>query len=374
MSFYKFDKNDIIINSARSYPETRVYISGTSVYFNNSGVSGYKPIPHISGSILTIDKNSYTGRPTSVSASIWNGASPTASYEIDYFLGPGVLVASNYLTATVGMSYPTNPPPAELSALRNTLNYYTTISPHYAFVAPSGSSGPAWDKREQDLMLLSLPSLLYGSSIQEGSVDLKFYVSGTLIGRLQDSTERGELLQTYSKAGTNDGEVAGVILYKEGFILLTGSWSLTSAKSPYNPYSGASDDARWKYFGVKSDAVQDSGFDISFNGTTYTPTMMMFAHANRGELNSSNNPTFVTRGQDKVQASSSFEYLENPTQEIKNIVSSSFQETGSFEKTVYISSLGLYDEDMNLVGTAKLANPIRKREKDTYTFKLKLDL
>jgi hypothetical protein len=365
MSFYKFDKNDIVINSARSYPESRIYVSGTSLYFNNSGESGYKPIPHISGSILTIPRNSYTARPTSVSASTYDASNVTSSFEVDYFLGTGVLLSSNYLTATVGLSYPTNPPAYQLSALRNTLDNYATTSPQIPI------AGSGWDKREQDLMLISVPSILYGSSIQEGTIDLKFYVSGTLVGRLQDTSKRGELLQTYSKDGTNDGECAGVALYDEGFLLLTGSWSLTSAAAPY---VGTADDARWKYFGVQTGSVPASTFDISFNGTTRTPTMMMFAHANRGELNSSNNPTFVTKGQPRLETTSSFQYLENPTLDIQNIVSSSFQETGSFEKTVYISSIGIYDDDMNLVGTAKLANPIRKREKDTYTFKMKMDL
>ena len=60
--------------------------------------------------------------------------------------------------------------------------------------------------------------------------------------------------------------------------------------------------------------------------------------------------------------------------EIKNIVSSSFADpTGSFEKQVYISKIGLYDKDRNLIGIAKLATPVRKREIDSYTFKLKLD-
>ena len=48
-------------------------------------------------------------------------------------------------------------------------------------------------------------------------------------------------------------------------------------------------------------------------------------------------------------------------------------ETGSFEKQVYISKIGLYDKDRNLIGIAKLATPVRKREIDSYTFKLKLD-
>jgi hypothetical protein len=107
--------------------------------------------------------------------------------------------------------------------------------------------------------------------------------------------------------------------------------------------------------------------------------MTMFAHANRGELNSSNNPTFLVHsssadGNDKLLVTGSYMYVENEKRNVQNVVSSSFQDTGSFEKTTYLSSIGIYDDDRNLIGIAKLANPIRKREKDSYTFKLKVDL
>ena len=60
--------------------------------------------------------------------------------------------------------------------------------------------------------------------------------------------------------------------------------------------------------------------------------------------------------------------------EIKNIVSSSHcDHTASFEKQTFISQVGLYDEDKNLIGIAKLATPVRKRHEDEFTFKLKLD-
>jgi hypothetical protein len=36
--------------------------------------------------------------------------------------------------------------------------------------------------------------------------------------------------------------------------------------------------------------------------------------------------------------------------------------------------VGIFDEDKNLIGVAKLANPVMKKEIDEYTFKLKLDL
>ena len=107
--------------------------------------------------------------------------------------------------------------------------------------------------------------------------------------------------------------------------------------------------------------------------------MTMFAHANRGELNSSNNPTFIKHsasadGNTKLMLTGSHYYMENEKRTVENVVSSSFQSTGSFEKTTYLSSVGIYDDDQNLIGIAKFATPIRKREKDTYTFKLKVDM
>ena len=65
-------------------------------------------------------------------------------------------------------------------------------------------------------------------------------------------------------------------------------------------------------------------------------TMTMLAHAKYGELNYSNKP--------------------------------------KFKKTVYISKVGIYDEEKNLIGIAKVATPVRKQEDHDYTFKLKLDI
>ena len=100
----------------------------------------------------------------------------------------------------------------------------------------------------------------------------------------------------------------------------------------------------------------------------------MFAHADKGQLNNSTNPTFVTSGSNLIQTTGAFEYIENPELPIKNVTATPFNSTGSFEKTTYISTIGIYDEEKNLIATAKLAKPLRKRERDSYTFKLKLDL
>ena len=102
----------------------------------------------------------------------------------------------------------------------------------------------------------------------------------------------------------------------------------------------------------------------------------MLAHAPRGELNHSNNPTYAKYNSNRVYATtSSLDYVEPEGATIKNVVSSSYQDhTASFEKHTYISKIGVYDRDRNLIGIAKLATPVKKTENREFTFKLKLDI
>jgi len=101
----------------------------------------------------------------------------------------------------------------------------------------------------------------------------------------------------------------------------------------------------------------------------------MLAHAEKGKLNHSSNPTYKLYGQDTTPKTGSFGYMENSNIVIKNVASSSYADpTGSFQKTTYISSIGIYDEDKNLIGVAKVATPVKKTENREFTFKLKLDI
>ena len=100
------------------------------------------------------------------------------------------------------------------------------------------------------------------------------------------------------------------------------------------------------------------------------------AHAPAVELNHSNNPTYTQFDASRVYFSSgSTGYSEPEDATIKNIVSSSFvNATASFQKHTYISQIGIYDEDKNLIAIAKTATQIKKTEERDYTFKLKLDI
>jgi hypothetical protein len=115
---------------------------------------------------------------------------------------------------------------------------------------------------------------------------------------------------------------------------------------------------------------------LSFNGTSYIPTVTMLAHAKKGELNHSNNPTYLTFGQNSANMlyGTGSLYAENSELEIKNTVKSPYDDHDAiFQKQTWISQIGIYDEDKNLIAIAKLANPVRKTENREFTFKLRLD-
>ena len=67
--------------------------------------------------------------------------------------------------------------------------------------------------------------------------------------------------------------------------------------------------------------------------------------------------------------------MENANLGIKNTAYSDYNDpTGSFKKITYITQIGIYDAQKNLIGIAKLATPVKKPEDRDFTFKLKLDI
>jgi hypothetical protein len=101
----------------------------------------------------------------------------------------------------------------------------------------------------------------------------------------------------------------------------------------------------------------------------------MFCNAPKGELNYSNNPTYVNYGTNYTYSTSSTTFIESSDMTIKNTISSSYPDpTGSFAKQVFISQVGIFDEQKNLIGIAKVAKPVKKTEERDLTFKIKIDL
>ena len=140
-----------------------------------------------------------------------------------------------------------------------------------------------------------------------GSIELNFYITGTLLATAKDTKRNGELIETY---GPQTGSVIGTISYYEGVMLVTGNYVLnsqvndgylcpitgTDATTPgpgkVNLETDWQDNPRWAHFGAyesfinSSDSVLSqsyapvsSSYEMKFEGTNTIPTLTMFAHA-----------------------------------------------------------------------------------------------
>ena len=373
MPFYKFNSSDIFHNRIKAYPRIRFDIQSGSIYYNEDvDLNG---IPD--GNICLQELSNLTGSETSYHTFItknsglaaFNTISTTAYSGLDY---GAVITSSLPQTSSIAIEYhQASDSRLHVDALKNISNHYTYLSNHYAFSSSLG------DKGVQPLTLVSFPSIFYGSSFKKGSVDLKLYVTGTLVGQLQDKYEDGNLIQVGPSGSNGSGSVAGVAYYNEGFIILTGSWNIT--EDFQDTYDG-NDYPKWKYFGLSDNqtspfqGIVSSSYSIELSGTNYVPTITMLAHANKADLNHSNNPTYTEYGQVTGSSTGSVGFYEKTDISIKNVAKYPYtEETGSFKKETYISKIGIYDKERNLIGIAKLATPVRKRENDQFTFKMKMD-
>ena len=416
MPLHKFGKNDILHNQIKTHPSSSFFIYDSSIYYNNkasepgqfaanvpNASTGYVNLLEMNVDRAAVTNSSITiGPSSSVSSSqnvldtgliypfVYKGLSKMAFRDmsrmkfVHRYNNGDVLSGSYQMSASISRQRYTSAYLSIISgsSLKNSLSYAKRLGEHYDVDDASG------------INVIQIPSIFYGSEIKKGTVDLKYHMTGNVVGRLRDTRQNGALVMSEgTEASAHDGEIAGVVLYKEGFILLTGSWALASVftnatKIEDKDVHGAlitGTNASWLNFGFGANDKVGSGanttngsasFSVDFVGTHKVPTMTMLAHANKGELNYSNNPTYVSASQANVYTPLTGTHLYREKElVIKNIHSSSYADpSGSLVKTTYITKIGIYDRRKKLIGIASLAKPVKKTEDRDLTFKLKLDI
>ena len=176
MTLYKFKRNDIFINRIKAHPQCDFHIYDGNIYYNHdiaisgSNTSNIKDVStgHISLYEINIDRPSSQyiypfvtkeGSLTSfstVSTSTFNqdfnyGDTISGSYPMSASISRELFSEGSAIISSIHQK-------AKINSLENTLNYYTPLSRHYEF---SGSFG---NKSYQELNLVSVPSIFYGSS------------------------------------------------------------------------------------------------------------------------------------------------------------------------------------------------------------------
>jgi len=431
MHKFKFQPDDLFINRLKTYPEYNVFIYQGQMHVNKeSRISGSGGIPVFdvnrnltgsgalrvypfeeSGSAKPIFKSqvyqpllknfssdyqfigeywsriSGSGKVNSYgdgTVSINGVSSYTSSYGFESpitrnFSSPTYSRNHNYFDLntgqTVSIAISINQMNITASALQNVARKYTVLSDHFIFTSSSSRSRDlVYDADE--INFVTIPSMYYGSSIKKGSVELNYYITGSKIATCADIHHNGTLVET---TGSSTGSIVGLVMYDEGIIMLTASHTLESNGIEYIPTTPTP--GSWLFYGTTLNdgtssahpTLASASYDLNFKGTNYVNTMTMFAHARKGHLNHSNNPTYRSSTLVGSYITGSGKTFAEGSYEINNIVSASYT-SASFDKTTYISKVHIYDEDGNLIAITSMAKPIKKTLEDEYTFKMKIDL
>lgn len=288
-NLFKFGRDDMFVNRIKTYPKTEFFIYTGSIYYNNTDQE-FENSNIANGNVSLYELN--VNRPSNKliypfitkqgNFTSFNTIS-TADFMNNY--EGGATIAGNYvLTSSIHVDYfaasLTSAKKRILYGLKNTLNYYTSLSPHFQYSYPQRTI----NSFESNIVkLIQVPSIFYGSSIKKGSIRLKYYITGTLIAEAADINKNGEIIQT---TGTLANQVIGVALYNEGFLVLTSSATLKGPAGSTNrdKYGGAGSAfaaPSWQYFATKDSLSRSpsSSFGIEFNGVNYVETITMLAHA-----------------------------------------------------------------------------------------------
>ena len=226
----KFGRDDLFINRVKTHPYFDFLVYDTQVVLNGK-TRNEQELEVANGNIDLYEMNVGRGGANLVQPFVYKSGTRTAFKTVSTAsfnaLAFGDTITGSYpLSSSIQrFKYAEDGPREFVLPLKNTLNWYSNLSPHFEY--SSSIHERSYD--DSSINLITIPSIFYGSAIKKGSIEMNFYVSGVLAGQLQDKNLNGELIET---TGSREGSVAGVVLYNEGFILLTASYALTNHTSP----------------------------------------------------------------------------------------------------------------------------------------------
>ena len=238
-----------------------------------------------------------------------------------------------------------------------------------------------------EVVFLNFSRLLVKDEIKKGSFALTILTGSTtqnpLTGGLpggsatviQDARGNNEykvnspageygLLYTSSAAAKVDGSSAvGLIYYQAGIAVLTGAiyGGLVGSKDTafpaceFGPVASGLDTSSFNAMLTASSISSSAdGFrtrcqNMTWNNTTELNSTIYFCRVNHNEFNYSSNPTYLTGSKIRVK--------ENTTD----------------EPLAYITTVGLYSSNNELLAVAKLSEPLKKTPSTEFVLKTRLD-
>ena len=220
--------------------------------------------------------------------------------------------------------------------------------------------------KHREVFFLNFARLLAKDEVKKDSFRISFLTGGTpdartdtlTIGDYGASTSylvnspAGEYGILYTSSATpNADSGVGLIYYQAGVAVFTGSIFDGGTDSLGPGYSSGSYDslATGSNVDAMADAIRNRLVDIDFNNTVELNSTIYFCRANHNEFNYSANPTYLSSSQIRVKNTTS----DNPVS--------------------YITTVGLYSSDNELLAVAKLSEPLKKDPNTELTIRVRLD-
>ncbi len=155
----------------------------------------------------------------------------------------------------------------------------------------------------------------------------------------------------YTGSEAAEGTAVGLLYYQAGIAVLTASIFDGEFGDPSATYDTSSIDAvlTGSEISASCDGIRNRWYDNDFNNTTELNSSIYFCRAATNEFNYSSNPTYLSSSQIRVK------------------------ETATDTPVAYITTVGLYSDDNELLAVAKLSEPLKKDPTNELTLRVRLD-
>jgi hypothetical protein len=195
--------------------------------------------------------------------------------------------------------------------------------------------------------------------------DLRANVDGTQVG----SSIGGDYGVLFDSTGSADSSTNtssyGVVFYQAGIVVLSssiwdervtgsndfasGSTSMTGSDSGTGPARTALEMIATGAISGTCSAIRNRIYNLSYNNTTEINSTIYFCRAPVNKFNYSANPTYVSESKIRVK------------------------QRASDTPMAYVTTIGLYNVNNELLATAKLSEPLKKDPSNELTLRVRLD-
>lgn len=273
--------------------------------------------------------------------------------------------------------------PADVDLQKKKTNMYNTMAQQLVGYDENGNirrfdadgDFAAGGAKHSASVFFNFSRLLTKDEVKKGSFTISFVTGGIAGARRRIVTYGDHGAASSYKVNSPAGEYGlvraaagstpvGLLFYQAGVLVMTGSvFSIDKGGVNFAGmnYPAIAQDLFYSTssFGMLmtstasieevANSVRDQLHNISFNNTTELNSTIYFCRANNNEFNYSANPTYLNKSKIVVK--------QTPQDQPKS----------------YITTVGLYSADNELLAVAKLSEPLKKTPNDELTFRVRLD-